>query len=223
MTRIANTLQRKLVWPGKLRLAHWGIAISVLALIITAWLLEWAPTVAQAASDYHYIFGALLTVSLIGRGWLLLMDKTVGGWKALLPTSTSIQKSLEMLRFYFSFGNTPLPGWYAHNPLWLPVYAVVILSLATMAATGMIMGSSPIVLGIYLPALHEGLAGFITLFTFAHIAAVIFHDVRGKQSDVSGILNGYRIFEMEGLDVGPGEKKLSQISVAEVKKYSPDE
>lgn len=221
MTTIPNTLRRKIVWPGKLRLAHWGIALSVLALMITAWLMYWAPTLAGAASDYHYIFGALLIISLLGRSWLFLTDQDVGSWRALLPSSTTIQKSVEMLKFYLSFGAAPLPNWYAHNPLWLPIYAILLISLVAMAASGMLMTSHPVVLGIYLPAFHKGLASIVSFITIAHIATVIFHDARGKHADISGMLNGYRVFEMEGLDVDAGEHKINQIKITEVKTYKP--
>lgn len=198
------------------------MAGSVIALMITAWLMSWAPTLTQAASDYHYIFGALLALSIIARAWLLLTDRDVGGWRALVPSSTSMQKSLEMLKFYLSFGAAPLPNWYAHNPLWMPVYALVFICLAAMAISGMLMTTQPLVLGIYLPSFHKALAGVIGIFSLAHVAAVVFHDSRGKHADISGMLNGYRVFEVEGLDPSAGNSKLSQISITEVKTYQPE-
>lgn len=217
------TLQRKLVWPALLRLAHWGMALAVIGLLVTAWLLYWAPTVAAAASDYHQIAGALLMLSLLLRFWLLLTDRTVAGWQALIPARHSVSAMVKTLQFYVTFGQMPLPAWYSHNPLWVPVYAVVLLLLALSALTGFFMPEHPVVMGFYLPTIHKAIAPLIGGFTLAHIVAVVMHDARAKQADISGMLNGYRIFEIKPLEpsVGAGEQKISLDQIG-VKRWNPD-
>ena len=215
-------LQRKYIWPGMLRLAHWGMALAVIVLLVTAWLLHWTPTVATAASDYHQIAGALLMLLLLLRFWLLFTDRTVAGWQALVPSRQSLSGMVAMLRFYVTFGGAPLPGWYAHNPLWMPVYAVLFLLLAVLSLTGFFMTEHPVVLGVYLPSLHRSVAPLIGLFTFAHIIAVVMHDARGKLADVSGMLNGFRLFEIKQPDIGKGttEHRVSLDSL-KVKSWRP--
>ncbi len=217
------SLQRKLVWPVLLRLAHWGMAVTVIVLLATAWLLHWAPSVAKAASDYHQIAGALLMLSLLLRLWLLLTDRTVAGWQALVPTRSSLSAMMKTLQFYITFGKMPLPAWYSHNPLWVPVYAIVLLLLALLALTGFFMPEHPVVMGIYLPTLHKAIAPLIGVFALAHIVAVVMHDARAKQADISGMLNGYRIFEIKPLEPSAtaGEQKISLDQIG-VKQWRPD-
>ncbi len=214
-----NTLQRKLIWPGWLRLAHWGMALSVLVLLATSWLLEWSPSVAKAASDYHVIAGAFLMLSLLLRLWLLITDKTVAGWQALVPSRKSLDAMMKTARFYISLGNMPLPGWYAHNPLWVPVYGMVLVVLFIMALSGFFMPSHPVMMGFYLPTIHKSMATLVWIFTFAHIIAVVMHDAKAKHSDVSGMINGYRIFELKPLDTGEsptGGQGVHKVSIDKI-------
>ena len=44
-------IQRTLVWSGRIPLAHWPIALSVIALLATGWLVKLAPSVANSASE----------------------------------------------------------------------------------------------------------------------------------------------------------------------------
>ncbi len=217
------TLQRKLVWPGMLRLAHWGMAIATIVLLATAWLLHWAPSIAQAASDYHQIAGALLMLALLLRVWLLLTDRAVAGWRALLPGKRSIVAMVKTLQFYLSLGNMPLPAWYAHNPLWVPLYAVVLLLLVVVALTGFFMPDHPLLFGLYLPALHRSVAALIAVFTVAHVIAVVMHDVRARQADISGMLNGYRLFEIKPLDETPGGEHRVSLEKIKVRRWRPDD
>ncbi len=215
MTHRPNQLQRKWVWSAGLRLAHWGMALSVLTLLATAWLIAWAPSVAQAASDYHYIAGAFLLLSILLRIWLLLTDTGTAGWRALMLSQRAIKPILETLRFYVTLGSTPLPGWYAHNPLWIPIYGIVLLTLVALSLSGLLMEDHPIVFGIYLPSLHRALAPLIGIFTVAHILAVALHDTRAKHSDISGMLNGYRIFEIKGIQTQASEG-VHKVSLHEI-------
>ena len=190
-----ETIRRVLVWPGQLRLAHGLIALPTLALIATGLLIRHTPSVADAASRLHGMMAALLTAGLLLRVWLLFTDKTSGQWRALIPGRGQIDAMLDMLKFYISFGRSPLPAWHAHNPFWMPFYAMVLLLLTLMALSGYLMPSHPLVFSlIYLPALHRGVATLILIFTAAHFVASLLHDLKGEGSDISGIINGYRIF-----------------------------
>lgn len=211
-----TTLQRKYIWPGWLRLAHWGMALSVLALMATSWLLKWTPSVATAASDYHVIAGAFLMLSLLLRLWLLVTGKEVAGWQALVPTRKSVDAMLKTLQFYITLGNSPMPGWYAHNPLWVPLYGLLFSILVVMSLTGFFMPEHPVALGFYLPAVHKALAPFIWFFVVAHIVAVIMHDAKAKHSDISGMINGYRIFEIKPLEPPAGESGVHKISLDQI-------
>ena len=203
-----NDFQRVSVWSQWMRLAHWSIALSVLVLIATGWLVESAPSVATGAADLHAYAASVLMAGLALRIWLLFADRGVGGWEALVPARANLPAMKEMLMFYLSFGKMPLPNWYAHNPLWVPLYALLYLFLVVMAVTGLFMEEHPLVAGVYLPSLHRHFAAIIAGITGLHLITVVLQDVRGKRGDVSAMLNGYKLFETQKPDQ-PGIMKQS--------------
>lgn len=195
-----ETLHRREIWSKWLRLSHWTLALSTLALMATGWLIHHTPSVAQAAADWHYIAGSIFTLGLALRIWVLFSDKRMGHWRFLLP-DLEPKKMLQMLKFYLSFGKAILPRWYAHNPLWLPIYLVLLLLMVLAAFTGQMQGSHPIVFGVYLPTLHAGIATVISLFVLGHVIAVFMHDLKGGSDDVSAMINGKRLFEVKPIPI----------------------
>jgi len=193
-------IQRALIWSGGLRLAHGLIALSVLVLAGTGWLIKLAPSVADAASGLHRLSGFALTLGLVLRIYLLFADTGTAHWRELRPARTDLHKVGMMLRFYLSLGRTPLPRWYAHNPLWMPLYVLILLILALQAATGLMMETWPLLAGFYLPAVHDFWAPVILGFSGLHIIAVVLQDARGTTSDTSAMINGHRIFVIESTD-----------------------
>jgi Ni/Fe-hydrogenase 1 B-type cytochrome subunit len=165
--------------------------------VTTGWLIEMAPSVANAASDYHYILAAVLVGGLALRVGLLLFDKGVGHWHKLLPEEKERQTYKSMFLFYLSLGKMPLPKWYAHNPTWKPVYILFFAVLLLQILTGLVRDNHPIVLGFYLPGVHEFIASIILGFAVLHIAAVIIHDFKGTAADISAMINGHKIFVIQ--------------------------
>jgi Ni/Fe-hydrogenase 1 B-type cytochrome subunit len=195
-----NDFQRVSVWSQWMRLAHWSIALSVLTLIATGWLVGSAPSVAAGASDLHGYAASVLMAGLALRIWLLFADKGVGGWEALVPARANLPAMKQMLVFYLTLGKAPLPNWYAHNPLWVPLYALLYLFLVVMAVTGIFMEEQPLVAGFYLPSIHLAFAKIITVLTVLHLATAVLQDIKGKRGDVSAMLNGYKLFESQKPD-----------------------
>ena len=195
-----NDFQRVSVWSQWMRLAHWSIALSVLTLAATGWLVGSAPSVAAGAADLHGYAASVLMAGLVLRIWLLFADKGVGGWEALVPARANLPAMKQMLVFYLTLGKAPLPNWYAHNPLWVPLYALLYLFLVVMAVTGIFMEEQPLVAGFYLPSIHLAFAKIITVLTVLHLATAVLQDIKGKRGDVSAMLNGYKLFESQKPD-----------------------
>jgi len=183
-----------------MRLAHWLLAFSVIALIATGWLIKLAPGVAEASSDYHRLAGTGLILGLILRIWLLLSGTGPAHWKALVPEHGDVQKIGMMLRFYMTGGKSPLPKWYAHNPLWAPVYFFILIVLVLQAMTGLLMEAYPVIWRFYLPSVHAFWAPVILVFSCLHFIAVMLNDAKGTGSDVSAMINGHRIFVVDDVD-----------------------
>lgn len=197
---INRQVQRTMVWSGWMRLAHWLIALPVIVLIATGWLLDQAPSVAESASRYHDLASVGLILGLLLRLWLLFFGKDSGHWKALMPARTDIPRIGAMLRFYATLGRTPIPKWYAHNPLWAPLYLVVVVILVVQALTGLLMESYPVIGGFYLPFVHDFWATVILVFACLHVIVVVLHDAKGTTSDVSAMINGHKIFVVEDVE-----------------------
>jgi len=105
-----------LVWSSWLRLSHWVIAGGVIFQIVSAWAL---------AHDA----GQIISMALFLRVILLFFPGS-SNWRAFIPERSQVQAMVQMIKFYLSLARFPLPSWYAHNPLWLPVYPVFYLVLA---------------------------------------------------------------------------------------------
>jgi Ni/Fe-hydrogenase 1 B-type cytochrome subunit len=213
----SSRIQRTLVWSGWMRLAHWLVALSVIALVASGWLVKLAPSVADSAGDYHDLAGIGLTLGLILRAWLLFFGTGSAHWKALIPVRTDIDKMGMMLRFYVTMGKSPQPKWYAHNPLWAPIYLLVLIILVVQALTGLLMEAHPVIWGIYLPSVHDFWATVILVFACLHVIAVVLHDAKGTASDVSAMINGHRIFIVEDADTMQPQD-IQTISLDQIRK-----
>ena len=188
-----------------MRLAHWLIALSVIVLLATGWLVKLAPSVANSASEVHKLASIGLTLGLILRVWLLIAGPVNARWKALLPVRADIDKMGMMLRFYVTMGKSPQPRWYAHNPLWAPLYFLILIILLVQALSGLLMEAHPLMLGFYLPSVHDFWATVILVFSCLHVIAVVLQDAKGTASDVSAMINGHRIFIVEDGDTMPAQ------------------
>jgi Ni/Fe-hydrogenase 1 B-type cytochrome subunit len=186
-------IQRILIWSKWLRIAHWLIALPGLSLFASGWLIDKAPIIADATTDIHLLLAPLFTIGLLLRILLLFIDKENASLKALTP-DPQWQKIGEMLRFYLSFGRMPLPRWYAHNPLWAPLYIFIIALLLLQAISGFVQSNVPILAGVYLPSLHGILANILFTIMLLHILAVVLHDLKGNSADISAMINGHKFF-----------------------------
>lgn len=186
-------IKRVAVWSAPLRAAHWLMAAATVALLLTGWLMGVAPNLYEVARDYHFIAGYVLIVALALRLWRLCLGGGADGWRALLPRPGYARAAIEMLRFYLSFGRASLPRWYAHNPLWAPVYLAWILLLVAQAALGLAIQGS-LFDTLLIEDMHALGAKAIAVIAAAHVVAVVLQDWRGEGSDISAMISGYRIF-----------------------------
>lgn len=197
-----ETIKARVIWSKQLRLAHWALAFSTLVLMATGWLVKNAPSVASAASDWHYIAGSVFTIALALRIWVLFTDRLLGHIQHLIQNFEP-KKVLQMVQFYLSFGKSPLPKWFAHNPLWAPIYLLIFAFMLVMAISGHLQTNIPILFGLYLPEIHSGFATMISVFVLVHVIAVFMHDLKGEGHDISAMINGRRIFTIKPVDVPP--------------------
>lgn len=194
------------VWPVKvwslwLRVSHWMMAGSALALIISGWILDYLETPDPLIRDYHFIFGHILLASLALRGVLLFFSIGEGNktenWKTLRWNRKKASAMLDMLKYYMSLGRMPKPAYYAHSPLWIPFYSLMFVLLAVQTVTGYFYDAPVMIAGSGLWRIHSGLASLIEILVTLHIASAVIQDVSVPGGDISGMISGYRLFKIE--------------------------
>lgn len=202
--------KRVLIWSGWLRLGHAGIGLSVPLLLLSGWLIAESPSLYALALDLHYLGAAILLFGLIVRAAVLLRGKEHERLAALVPTRAELAAIAGTLRCYISMGRLPLPAWYAHNPLWKPLYLLIYLALALLAATGAAMQDTPVIYGFYLPSVHLFWAQVTLWLTVLHIGAVILHEYKNQTADISAMVNGHRVFLVDTAGSGTGSSDARQ-------------
>lgn len=214
------TVKRVLVWSGPLRLSHWLMAVSVLLLLATGWLLEQLLPYHDALLDYHYLAGYALVAGLLMRAYLLFFARGSASIVGLIAQRARIQAMAAMLRFYLSLGRSPLPDWYAHNPLWQPVYLFLLVALIFQSLSGWFHETPYWIADTPIGAWHGLGARVIGIVCGLHVIAVFFHDLKGTGSDTSAMINGHRIFVIKPVPqhAEPGTLSVSPTQIERVKK-----
>ena len=209
---MTELIRRIAVWSGRLRLAHWALAGATLVLLATGWLIAKAPALAESAVEIHYLGASVLIFALVLRLYLGVFGRGAERLEHLLPRAAESAAMRASLWFYLSLGKAAAPNWFAHNPLWKPLYLMLFVSLLFAALTGWLMPEAPLVGGLYLPAVHRWLAHWIGLLTVAHLFSVILQDVKGRSGDISGMFSGYRLFYVP--QAGAVEPDIAKVTVS---------
>jgi Ni/Fe-hydrogenase 1 B-type cytochrome subunit len=183
------------IWSGWLRAAHWLIAAGVLFELFSAWTLGQGATDPGFWRDWHVIVGQFVALALLLRIALLFVPGS-SHWRALLPKRGQWRSMLQTLKFYLSLTRAPLPAWYAHNPLWAPVYLLVLLLLVACVASGFLHDAPYRLFGLQPDTLHAGLGEALALFSLFHVIAAALHDWKGDGALVSAMFSGKRYFHV---------------------------
>ncbi|MBT2968523.1 MAG: cytochrome b/b6 domain-containing protein [Candidatus Thiodiazotropha sp. (ex Ctena orbiculata)] len=197
MIQTANVV-RVLVWSNRLRVAHWTLGFSTIGLLVTGWLINNTPMMAQSAVEIHYMLSALFLPALLLRLYLLFFGSGSDHFTSCEPNMHRLSQAGLVLSFYLSLGKAPLPKWYSHNPLWGPVYLALFFFMILSGLSGlMLLKETPMLGTLSLHDLHHLCYLVIAGFTLLHILSVFSHDLAGTGSDISGMINGHRIFEVD--------------------------
>jgi len=207
-----------MIWGGWLRVSHLSVGLSTLVLIATGWLLELAPSLQADAVDFHYYAASVLIFGLVLRVLLAFSGSPVESLSALIPEEKELRTMRETLLFYLSLARAPLPRWYAHSPLWKPVYLALYLCLLILMLTGWLRDGQDLLWGWYLPSIHAMFASVVAWLALLHVLSVILHDYRGDAADISGIVNGYRYFVIDDQQVKGSAQPLASIKLTDISK-----
>jgi len=213
-------IKRVLVWSGWLRISHASVGLAVLMLLFTGGLIAESPSLAESALDLHYLASGFLIFGLVIRIMLMFAGKEHERLPGLFPASSELNAMAKTFRFYVSLGKSPMPGWYAQNPLWKPVYLTIYLALIVLVITGALMPDVSLILGFYLPSVHIFWAQLMLWLAVLHMGSVIMHDYKNRTTDISAMVNGYRLFLIESNRGGSiSEEMVQHISIDSLKKH----
>ncbi len=194
----ATQVTRVNIWSRWLRISHWLIAVSSLGLMASGYLMKQQILDSPSAQDLHYMLSAVLLPALLVRLYLLFFSKGTDHFTDCEPDRHRLSQAWEVIKFYLTLGKAPLPKWYSHNPLWGPLYLAFYFILVLNAISGLaLINEAPFLFNLSMIDLHRLTYLIIAGFTALHILAVFSHDMGGTSSDISGMINGYRIFELK--------------------------
>ncbi len=193
---MSNEIKRVAVFSTAQRITHWLIAGAAVFLLVSAWLVQHSDVDAIAWLDWHIMVGQALSLLLAYRTYLLFTPGS-GHWRLLIPTKEQRHIVIQTIKFYASLGRLPCPDWYAFNPLWQPIYLLLIIIMILTTISGYFIGNYLFLLGVSMPELHAFFAAIILYFTLAHIAFSVLHDVKGNGAQISAMLNGFKFFQIK--------------------------
>lgn len=193
---MSNNIKRKAVFSTAQRTTHWLIAVATIFLLTSAWLVQHSDVDAIAWLDWHIMIGQGLSMVLAFRVYLLFIPGS-GHWRLLFPTKEQRHIVLKTVKFYASLGRLPCPDWYAFNPLWQPLYLLLIFIMILTTVTGYSIGNYFFFAEVSMPELHSLFASIVLYSTLVHIAFSILHDIKGNGAQISAMLNGYKYFHIK--------------------------
>lgn len=156
------------------------------------------PILAMDARDIHFFLSGLLLPALLLRFYLLFFGKDTDHLTDCEPNLHKLNQAKEVLRFYLTLGKAPLPRWFSHNPLWGPIYLLLFVFLTISCLSGVLLVQEiTFIFNISNHDLHSISHYLISLFVLLHLPAVFSHDLSNKNSDISGMVSGYKIFHIE--------------------------
>jgi Ni/Fe-hydrogenase 1 B-type cytochrome subunit len=173
------------------------MGIPTLGLIGSGYLISIQAISTTTMQDIHYLLGALLLPGLLIRLYLLVFGKGTDHISDCEPDKHRLAQAWQVAKFYLTLGKAPLPNWFSHNPLWGPIYIglffILLLSLISGYA---LLNDMQLLFGVVMADLHQLTYTIIGWFSLLHIVAVFAHDISGTGSDISGMINGHRIFQV---------------------------
>ncbi|MFA7095662.1 MAG: Ni/Fe-hydrogenase, b-type cytochrome subunit [Gammaproteobacteria bacterium] len=219
-----HTVQELYVYEAPLRLWHWVNALCILVLAVTGYFIgSPLPTLSGEASEHflmgyirfaHFAAGYVLAVAFLGRIYWAFVGNHHARQLFKLPLLNGRwwAEALYELRWYFFLEREP-KKYVGHNPLaQLVMFIFITLGTPFMIATGFALYSEGAGQGSWQDALfgwviplfgqsqdvhtwhHLGLWWFV-VFIIMHVYAAVREDIMSRQSLISTMISGHRMFK----------------------------
>lgn len=142
------------VWQYPLRLVHWGLVISIVALALTGYYIHSPFVVAQARYPFlmgwirfvHEAFGMFFIAIFLLRFYLFFAGDRWVRWQAMVPLHKKQWKEMiEVMKFYAFIRPTPVSK-VGHNAIaafsYIGIYSLVLVEIVTGLAMFNILGTA---------------------------------------------------------------------------------
>ncbi len=222
------------VWELPVRFFHWINALSVLALIVTGYLMGTPPAIQsslEASNSYwfgtirliHFISAYVFFFNFLVRIYWGFVGNRFANWKNFIPYRKRQWRDIwEIFRvdvFQVKCEDNPYLG---HNALASFVYFLLFLVFVLTVLTGFGLYSAssgawfsslftwvPVVLGgdMATRTIHHILMWFFIIFAIIHVYLVFYHDYIDWNGTMSSIIGGWK-FQEEGKE--EREKELEK-------------
>ncbi len=219
-------LRRVYVWELPVRICHWLMALSIVALIITGILIGNPLAIqSQAEASQSFWFGSirfthflaayvLLGVIIVRVYWAFVGNK-YASWRALIPRNSRFWRRIgRVLKtdIFLMKGHYECIG---HNALAGFSYFILFLLIVLMFITG--FGMYADMTTWWLPKsfiwvqdlfggdfavreIHHLTMWLFVVFIVVHLYLVLYHDQFEARGETSSMMNGYKFVEVEVFD-----------------------
>jgi Ni/Fe-hydrogenase 1 B-type cytochrome subunit len=211
------------VWQYPLRLAHWGIVISIAALSFTGYYIHNPFIVGQVQHPFlmgefrfvHECFGMAFIAFFLLRLYLFFAGDRWVRWRALVPlTKAQFKEMIEVTKFYAFIRPTPVSK-VGHNAMaaasYIGMYALVLVEIVTGLVMYNWLRHSPILTPLVgwiprmvniqnLRLIHYCLMFVFIAFGILHVHLCLIVSAAEKRGLMDSIFTGYKIIPVNELD-----------------------
>lgn len=220
----ASLVKSVYVYEAPVRIWHWLTVCAILVLIPTGFFIG-GPFLTQPGEDTEMVFmsyirfahfaaGYILAIGFLGRAYWAVVGNEHAR-QLFLPPIHKLEWWSEVMfefRWYFFLEDRP-KKYVGHNPLALSMmFFMFFFSVIFMIVTGFALYSegagyghwSEIIFGWVIPlfgssqtvhSLHHLVMWFLICFIIIHVYAAIREDIMSRQSIISSMVNGWRVFK----------------------------
>ena len=213
------------VYEAPVRLWHWVNALAITVLAVSGWFIASPPATQPGEASAHFLMGYirfahfaagyLLLVGLIGRLYWAWVGNDHARQLFVVPWSNAAwwKEVWFELRWYLFLERDP-KKYVGHNPLaHLMMFLMFLLPTLFMIVTGFALYGEGAQAGSWAHRLftswvlplfgqsqtvhswHHLVAWLVVIFVILHVYAAIREDIMSRQSLVSTMLSGWRLFK----------------------------
>ena len=201
----------KNVWSVLLRLFHWSLVASIVALVVTGFYINapWTNTTLEGSVSFpmacmryiYFVAGYLFGAAILVRLFLYIFGNKQERIWDILPVTPRNLKSLTTTVVYYSYISDKHDERLGHNVLAGIVYLVTFVAAIFQLASGFYMlypetafwqnlGGNLFTSQQEGRFIHHLLMWYFIIFAFAHVYLVIWNDLKSPEGLVSSMFNG---------------------------------